>query len=221
MELVQLNKSKSEQRVRSLRCISIITASLVSILALCSFVLSFEALCEFASTSGAIASKRAWIFPIVVDGGILCFSVSACRCSILHEDKRWPLLLVTTGTVLSVIFNISHGPGGLIPALVSATPPLVNFLALETLMRQIESNFAQSRLPLAPEAGTASGPTKDNRARAKLAEKQRPVAPNGSVPSKRAEVLRLLEGGHSKRSVARQLSVAVSTVRRLAVLAQD
>ena len=73
---------------RSVKFISVLTVILVTLLGLASFTLSFEALWHFARESGALSQERAWLFPLVVDGSILVFSISALRSSIVGDDTR-------------------------------------------------------------------------------------------------------------------------------------
>ena len=203
---------------KAISAISFVTAALVVLLALGCFILSFEALWHFAERSGAIAVERAWVFPLVIDGSIIVFTVSALRCSIVGESERWPLTLVIISTGFSVLFNIAHAPGGILTALVSAMPPLLLFLAFESLMKQVRSNLrARGMLAVNPAVQLESA----NRTKGSMPAKSRSKQTSEKTASsctaeKREEALRLLQNGVPKRAVARDLSMSLSTVRRLA-----
>ena len=189
---------------------------MVVFLAIGSFVLSFEALSHFASLTGAISVERAWIFPLVVDGSIIVFSVGALRESIAGSDTRWSLSLVVIVTLLSMVFNIAHAPGGFVTGLVSAMPPLLLFLSFETLMRQIRSQIQGTT------AGPSQGvlkkqalPSNSTLTRRLATPKTRAVGAEGRAAKER-EVVRLLAEGLSRRAVSKRLGVSPRTVRRLA-----
>jgi len=188
-------------RLSPLRFISRLTITLVVLLASASFVLSFEALWHFAAATGAVGVNHAWVFPLIVDGSIVVFSVSALRCSILGESTRWSISLVVLVTALSMVFNIAHAPRGFLPALVGAAPPLLLFLSFESLMRQIKSELA---------------PCPSYTPRSKRVRSTPASTVAGAASDRHVEAKRLLESGLSKRAVARRLSMGTGTVRRLA-----
>lgn len=214
MEVTPPSKNVSDERLRSLRWISLVTLLLVATLAASSFVLSFDALCDLAVKTGAIAPGKAVLLPITIDGGILVFSIAACRCSILGEDKRWPVAMTLVSTALSIVGNVAHCQGGFVSALVSAIPPIMCGLALHTLMKQIESHYGLEREP--EPTVVIAPPTPFAQEAQSKASKPKKAPSKPAHASRREEVVKLLSEGVSKRSVARQLSVAVSTVRRVA-----
>lgn len=214
MELKYLPTTTAVNRLQSLRWISFATMLLVTLLATCSFILSFDALCDLAIKTQAIVPGKAALLPICVDGGIIVFSVAACRCTLLGEDKRWPVTMVLVSTALSICGNIAHGQGGFVSALISAIPPTMNFLALETLMKQIESHYCLEVAPQGLAAEEAASPPPRAVPGKALCSKKTPQ--KALSTDRRAEVAKLLAEGCSKRSVAKRLSVAASTVRRIA-----
>lgn len=206
------------ERAKAIRLISALTVALVGLLALGSFVLSFEALSQFAATSEAISPGRAWVFPLVVDGAIVVFSISALRCSIAGEGQTWPMSLVIVSTTASMLFNVAHAKGGVLSGCTSAMPPLLLFLSFESLMRQI-------RFSLGAEA---TAPRKPKRPAQKATAKAVPKATPRLVPvpvasppkndERRQKALALLGQGRSRRAVAKELGMAMATVRKIANL---
>lgn len=206
--------SSAERITRSVRFISALTVTLVALLGLASFVLSFEALWHFASESGALNRDHAWLFPLTVDGSIMVFSISALRCSIVGDDTRWSMSLVVASTAASVVFNIAHAPSGFMPALIAATPPLLLFLSFESLLRQITSSLGGTHSSLQQLL-----PAFKRRAAPRPA---RPATPNPtatqdkSVDERKLRAQQLLVAGTPKRQIARELGLGVATIRRIA-----
>lgn len=200
----------SSLKDRSIRVISHLTILLVVLLAVASFTLSYEALAELAQRSGAISAGKSWVFPLCVDGSIVVFSIAALRATITGERGMWPLALVITTTLASIALNIAHAPGGFASCLVGAMPPLLLFLAFESLMRQVASNLR---------------PTEVTRRQPKRVAPPRVIATIAPVsqvsPDDRLERARdMLQRGSSKRAVSKELRMAVSTVRRIAASVQ-
>ena len=207
--------SPSVERIsRSVRFISALTVALVALLGLASFILSFEALWHFASESGALNPDHAWLFPVMVDGSIMVFSISALRCSIVGDDTRWSLSLVVTSTAASVVFNVAHAPAGFMPALIGATPPLLLFLSFESLLRQITCSFGgthSSLRQLIPTFKRSAAPRPARSATPKLTANQ-----DKPVDERRLRARKLLAEGTPKRQIARELGFGVATIRRIA-----
>jgi hypothetical protein len=209
--------SEREKKSGSVRFISALTVTLVAVLGIASFVLSFEALSHFASESGALNKSHAWLFPLMVDGAIVVFSISALRCSIVGDDTRWSMGLVVLSTAASVIFNIAHAPSGVMPALIGATPPTLLFLCFESLQRQISSSLGgrhSSLLELLPSSKRRPSP------RPAKPSPGKPASPSEKpLEEKKRQARRLLLAGTPKRQVARELGLGVATIRRLAAAA--
>lgn len=199
----------------ALKHLSRLTAVLVALLALSSFTLSFDALHSFAKTSGALSPSWAWLFPLVVDGSIIVFSVGALRSSLLQEDSLWSMSLVIVATVISVIFNIAHAPGGFLTCLVSATPPLCLFLSFETAMRQVRQTLRSNpiRVKGSTQALIENSPIPSEEPRKRSQIKAGRAEKNDDA---RSEATQLLSSGTAKRTVARQTGLSLGVVRRLA-----
>ncbi|MCW1913074.1 DUF2637 domain-containing protein [Luteolibacter sp. GHJ8] len=194
--------------VSTLRPVDLIgraTAVMVALLGVASFALSFEALRDLAVRTGALPPKSAWIFPILVDGAAIIFSLSAFRASAVgaESDRRWHFSLVVAISLCSVCFNIAHAEKGLVPSAIAAAPPILLFLAFESLLRQ-----------LGPERPAAPAKRKPQRKVLPLAGKALPVAANPEAGAKRAKALELAGKGLSQAAVARELGVSAATVSR-------
>jgi len=188
------------------RTIDRATASLVAVLALAAFALSFEALRNLSIESGVINRNVSWLYPLIVDGGIVVFSLAALRASLAGADSRWFMTLVVLVTSISIGFNIAHAGHGFLPASIAAMPPLLLFLAFESLMRQVRD--------------TVLGVDARNNGKNKphALKNKRPVVLSAvtvdEVAARRARALGLLAQGLSRNRIAKELNVTPSTVRR-------
>lgn len=172
------------------------SAVLVLLLALGAFFLSYESLRDLAANSGAIAPTQAWMFPLVVDGSILVFSLSALRASLSGESTRWYMGLVVAVTVVSVGLNSAHASGGVLARFMASIPPLLLFAAFESVLKQWASTLA----PIQPK--------KQDRAQSQVSKL------GGETPARRLKVMELDSQGLSRNAIARQLGVSAATVRR-------
>ncbi len=119
------------------RHFSLLTGLLVAFLAAAAFWLSFGALRDLAVQQG-IAPDVAWLYPAIIDGAIIVFSLSVVQVSLAGERPRYPWVLVGVFTALSVMLNILHAAATILPKLMAAIPPVALFLSFELLMNQIK-----------------------------------------------------------------------------------
>ncbi|MBX3061275.1 MAG: DUF2637 domain-containing protein [Anaerolineae bacterium] len=122
---------------RTNQIISLLTGSLVAFLALAAFVLSFDALRHLAAANG-VAAGMAWLYPAIIDGAIIIFSLSVLQASLNRERPRYPWALVGLFTALSIGLNVLHAPTAPLPRLLAAVPPIALFLSFELLMNQVK-----------------------------------------------------------------------------------
>jgi DNA invertase Pin-like site-specific DNA recombinase len=111
--------------------------------------------------------------------------------------------LVVVISLCSVCFKIAHAEKGLVPSAIAAAPPILLFLAFESLLRQ----FGQER-PAAPAKRKLQAKVLP------LAKKALPLASVTKAGAKRAKALELAGEGLSQAAVARQLGVSAATVSR-------
>lgn len=211
MQPDSLNKADSPTCSPSngLRLISIFTAALVILLGIASFALSFEALSQLAAECGAIKPGSAWVFPLMVDGSIVVFSISAFRAHLTGDRSRSPIALVVLVTAVSIAFNIAHAPAGIVPSLVGAMPPLLLFLSFECLMRQLKHSLGSQINHGTKKSGTSRKPIRRVETQALMS------STTHAVSNRHESARKLLSSGASKRSVAKELSMSPATIRRI------
>ncbi|MAU01148.1 MAG: hypothetical protein CL608_28730 [Anaerolineaceae bacterium] len=123
------------QRINHL--ISLVSALLVLFLAGSAFFLSFESLRDLAVQIG-IAKQIAWLYPAIIDGAIIVFSLSVLRANLTRERTMYPWVLVSGFTLLSVVLNIIHAQQELLAQFLAAIPPIALFLSFELLLTQLK-----------------------------------------------------------------------------------
>lgn len=131
------------QSHRTVRLLSNLTGALVALLAAGAFALSFTALKELASVNGVTVGLT-WIWPLILDGAIIVFSMAVLRASLYGESARYPMTLVICATIASVIFNLAHAPENTVARLMACVPPLSLFAAFELVVRQVRSEVQRS-----------------------------------------------------------------------------
>lgn len=118
--------------------ISAITGILVLFLTGAAFILSFHALADLALSAG-VSGSLAWLYPAIIDGAIIVFSLSVLRANLSGDRAAYPWLLVGLFTVLSVVLNIVHAQATLLGRFLAAIPPVALFLSFELLMTQVKA----------------------------------------------------------------------------------
>ncbi|MGW2700797.1 DUF2637 domain-containing protein [Streptomyces sp. NPDC001340] len=129
------------------------------------FRLSYEALHRVA-VDNAVPEHSAWMFPVLVDGGIVLGSIGVVRALSAHRHTR-PYWTVTVGfTLVSWGFNVSNAPRTAGGWAVATVAPLAQMVALEMGMQELralllqQSQAASASVP-APSAVPASAPAEE------------------------------------------------------------
>lgn len=128
--------------------LSIFSLCLVLALAAGAFALSYAGLKDLASTNG-VDPRLVWIWPLILDGAIVVFSVCAFRAGLAGESITYPMFLVVLSTIASIAFNVLHAPVPpdaiywsrevMVPRIMASIPPLALFLSFEVMIRQLKS----------------------------------------------------------------------------------
>lgn len=115
-----------------------LTASLVFLIALFGFVLSYDALHAYAVDNGVLETIS-WMWPLVIDGFMLVISLSILLASLRQEPTRYLWMLAITATGVSVAFNVAHAPATLQGRAVAVVAPVALFLAFEVFIGQVRN----------------------------------------------------------------------------------
>lgn len=117
------------------KTIAWITGSLTLLMALFSFVLSFNALTDLAAKHGVSIPP---LFPLVVEAGVVIFSLNALYRSLHGESARWQWALIIGSSLLAGVFNVAHAQADLLSQAMAAMPSLFLLLSFETFLGQIK-----------------------------------------------------------------------------------
>jgi hypothetical protein len=116
------------------KTIAWITGSLTLLMALFSFILSFNALTDLAAKHRVSIPP---LFPLVVEAGVIIFSLNALYRSLHDESAKWQWGLIIGSSLLAGTFNVLHADNDLVSKTMAAMPSLFLLLSFETFLSQI------------------------------------------------------------------------------------
>lgn len=198
------------------KLIAWITGTLTLLLALFSFILSFNALADLAAKHYV---SIPYLFPLVVEAGVVIFSLNALYRSIHGEHARWQWVLIIGSSLLAGTFNVLHAEPDPISQIIAAMPSLFLLLSFESFLNQVKhgvkrSNVVQSLDQLSKELKIKSGEL-DN-----LLEKKQGEL-DGLVQVKQAEVDKLAEQANRLRTNVEQLQETLTQLNQEIEQAQE
>lgn len=127
----------------STKLIAWITGSLTLLLALFSFVLSFNALADLAAKHNVSIPP---LFPLMVEAGVVIFSLNALYRSLHGENAKWQWGLIIGSSLLAGFFNVLHAETDLVSRAIAAMPSLFLLLSFETFLGQVKHAVKRSQL---------------------------------------------------------------------------
>jgi Protein of unknown function (DUF2637) len=157
-------------------------SALVFAVAALAFVVSFEAISDFAVQVGAFPPSLRYCAPLLVDSFTAAATMVILWLSLSGEklatawDACYAWALIAAATCVSVAINVAHAPPTDAARLVAAVPPIALLLAVELLMILARRCLAHTSAPQAqPGAPTPHTPALANvagaeRVRAAVAE---------------------------------------------------
>jgi|GEM_PF-1810656 len=135
--------SSHESQKKYNRIIAWLTGLLTLLLALFSFILSFNALADLAGDHGISIPI---LFPLVVEAGVVIFSLNALYRSIYGESTKWQWCLIIGSSLLAGAFNVVHAQPDLVSRVMAAMPSLFLLLSFETFLGQIKHGVTRTNL---------------------------------------------------------------------------
>ncbi len=178
-----------------------LTSTLVLIIALISFVLSYHALQGVASRNGLNTWSLSYLWPLLLDGSLVVYSLCVVTAHLHNETtwRQWSLIaLATLGTIL---FNTLYAWPDMIPTLpqriiVTGVPPVMLFFSFELLMSQLKNSIQRThKVQSLTQQVTLLQDTIDD-----------------PVTTRRQQVARMLLS-HTQKAIAGELQVSLSTIR--------
>lgn len=123
------------------RIIAYTTGILTLLLAVFSFVLSFNALTDLAAQHGVSIPI---LFPLTVEAAVVIFSLNALYRSLHGESARMQWGLIIGASLLAGAFNILHAEPDPLSRTMAAMPSLFLLLSFETFLGQIKHAVTRS-----------------------------------------------------------------------------
>lgn len=123
------------------KTIAWITGSLTLLLALFSFILSFNALADLAARHNI---SIPYLFPLVVEAGVIIFSLNALHRSLHGEHAKWQWVLIIGSSLIAGTFNVLHAEDDLISRVMAAMPSLFLLLSFESFLNQLKHGVKRS-----------------------------------------------------------------------------
>jgi uncharacterized protein YoxC len=165
------------------KSIAWMTGALTLLLALFSFILSFNALADLADRHKV---SLPYLFPLVVEAGVVIFSLNALYRSLYGEHARWQWSLILGSSLIAGTFNILHAEPGLVSRTIAAMPSLFLLLSFETFINQIKHAVEHANLIKSIEQLTVEHQTQQAELDSLLKQKQQEL--DTLVQSKQAEL---------------------------------
>jgi DNA-binding transcriptional ArsR family regulator len=118
-----------------------LTNWLLGLILIIPFLISFGALRDLAAHN---AISYPWLYPIMIDGGLIIFKAIALRASLRGKRDNYAWAMAVLATVISVYLNIVHVPPTLptlgLARFMAALPPLVILVSFIAVSRRIEES---------------------------------------------------------------------------------
>jgi uncharacterized protein YoxC len=151
------------------KTIAWITGTLTLLLTLFSFILSFNALTDLAAKHSV---SIPYLFPLVVEAGVIIFSLNALYRSLHGEHARWQWILIIGSSLIAGTFNVLHAEPDMISRTMAAMPSLFLLLSFESFLNQIKHSVKCSSLVQSIEQLTGELNTKQSEFDALIEQKQ-------------------------------------------------
>lgn len=123
------------------KLIAILTGGLTLLLALFSFVLSFNALTDLAANHGISIPI---LFPLTVEAAVVVFSLNALYRSLHGESAKVQWALIIGASLLAGAFNVLHAEQTPLSRTMAAMPSLFLLLSFETFLGQIRHTVTRN-----------------------------------------------------------------------------
>ena len=139
-------------------------SALVFAVAVLAFVVSFEAISDFAVQVGAFPPSLRYCAPLLVDSFTAAATLVILWISLTGEpiatawDAWYAWALIAAATCVSVAINVAHAPDTDAARLVAAVPPIALLLAVELLMILARRCLAHTGAPQAQPGAPDSQP---------------------------------------------------------------
>lgn len=202
--------------MRANQLIAWLTGLLTLLLALFSFILSFQALQDLAGQHGLAIPA---LFPLIVEAAVIIFSLNALYRSLAGESARMQWGLIIGSSTLAGIFNIAHAEANFLSRAMAAMPSLFLLLSFETFLGQVKhavkrSNVIQSIVQLEREFEQKQVDLERQFEQKRSSLQAEVEQINSDLNGKRSIVQELAEQIEQQRSTIVQLEAEIAELNR-------
>jgi len=191
------------------KSIAWLTGALTLLLALFSFILSFNALSDLAAKHHV---SIPYLFPLVVEAGVVIFSLNALYRSIYDEHARWQWVLIIGSSLLAGTFNVLHAEPDPVSRIMAAMPSLFLLLSFESFLNQVKHGVKRSNLVQSLEQLTAELDTQRQELDTLLAQQQAEL--DELVQARQVEIDRLTEQAETLNGQIEQSQTALTRLQQ-------
>ena len=167
-----------------------LTNWLLALILLIPFLISYGALRDLAAHNGV---SYPWLYPIMVDGGLIIFKAIALRASLRGKRDNYAWGMAISATAISVGLNVVHVPPTLsqlgLARFMAALPPLVILASFIAVSRRVEESARLETAVATYESLQATIQIKRQELDDLLSEKTAEL--NATVQNRTAEIERL------------------------------
>lgn len=127
---------------RKFEPLTVVSIVLMAMLALTTFIVSYNSLYGLAVASG-VDINIAWLWPFSIDGLLVLSAVVRMKYSLDGKNHYPSTIILGCATVVSVGLNVVHAPSNVVSQVVFAIPPAALFISSEISMSMLQEVVEQ------------------------------------------------------------------------------
>jgi hypothetical protein len=133
----------SQSHIKYNKTIAWLTGILTLLLALFSFILSFNALADLAAQHHVSIPV---LFPFVVEFAVVIFSLHALHRSLAGETAKVQWILIIGSSLLAGTFNVAHANSNILARTMAAMPSLFLLLSFESFLSLVRHTVSRGEI---------------------------------------------------------------------------
>lgn len=127
---------------RKFEPLTVISIVLMALLAVTTFVVSYNSLYGLAVASG-VSQDIAWLWPFSLDGLLVLSAIVRMKYSLDGKAHLPSTAILGCATLMSVGLNVVHAPSNVVSQIVFAIPPATLFISSEISMSMLQEVVEQ------------------------------------------------------------------------------
>ena len=127
---------------RKFEPLTVVSIVLMALLAVTTFVVSYNSLYGLAVVSG-VSEDIAWLWPFSLDGLLVLSAVVRMKYSLDGKSHLPSTAILGCATLMSIGLNVVHAPSNVVSQVVFAIPPATLFISSEISMSMLQEVVEQ------------------------------------------------------------------------------